>query len=416
VSQAAGTPQVLCVTPVLAEEVRNYLLALIEADLLQQAVSSLAYGEGTFTDRVLTALRLRRQTERRRLDARYPRGRVVSWPWPELRWQARRWWSRGVASPAEIDRWLGAVDQAASRRVGAGVRLVLGREDCSLHTFQAARRAGAQRLYELAIPHYATVRRLMAQEAEAFPDAADSILAEQEYDGARNARKDAEVQLADHFLAPSQFVRDSLTACGVAAERITTIPYACSPVEPAAADQAVRKPLVLYVGHLSLRKGTLRLLRVWRRLGAYRTHQLRLIGKLHLPARCLDEYAGTFEHIPHLPRPELWQHYAAARLFVFPSAADGFGVVINEALACGTPVVASSNTGAPGFLTPGVEGLIYPFGDDDALAAALDQMLTRTDETAAMGRAAIELARRWPWEKYREAFRGLVSRLLDNRA
>jgi glycosyltransferase involved in cell wall biosynthesis len=220
------------------------------------------------------------------------------------------------------------------------------------------------------------------------------------------------LQAADHVVVASGFVRDSLQACGFPPQRVTVIPYGCDPVR-ANRDAALRRKEVLYVGNISLRKGIPRLLRVWQRLRAHLTHRLRLVGPLMLPAQFLAEYQGLFDHVPPIPRHQLAEHYARATVLVFPSAADGFGLVLNEALSCGLPVVASSHCGAPGFITPGREGLIYPFGDDDALAAALDRILSRPDEAAAMGRAAAELAQRWTWSHYRSAFYGLVMRLLN---
>lgn len=405
-------PDIICVSPVLPEDVRHQIEALSANSAGLRVFTSFAYTAGSPVERAmrqvdaLVGSSLHRRTERRKLDAHLAR-QLICWPWMDVWQKAARLAGLASGGPRAQDCCFGAIDRIAARSLSTQTQAVIGREDACSRTFRAAKIVGAACLYDLPTAHYQTVRRVMADEAREF---GKHQPLEQEYAHDRNRRKDRELSLADHVVVASSFVRESVEQAGIGRAHVTTIPYGCPPpVVPT----SVRRPVVLYVGHLSLRKGTLRLLRVWKRLGAYRTHQLRLIGKLHLPASALEEYRGNFEHIPHLPRPELWQHYAAARLFVFPSAADGFGIVMNEALACGTPVLASSNTGAPGFITPGVEGLIYPFGDDDALAASLDRMLTRTDETAAMGQAALELARRWSWEEYRRAFVDLVKRLLS---
>jgi glycosyltransferase involved in cell wall biosynthesis len=150
-------------------------------------------------------------------------------------------------------------------------------------------------------------------------------------------------------------------------------------------------------------------------LAAHHSYRLRLIGRLELAPRFLADYAGLYEHVPQLPRAELGKHYASCYAFVMPGAAEGFAVVITEALSHGLPVVASGNSGAAGFITDGEEGLLYPFGDDDKLCVALDRVLSRPAEAAAMGRAAYALAQRWTWRHYREAFVSLVRRLLAER-
>jgi glycosyltransferase involved in cell wall biosynthesis len=134
---------------------------------------------------------------------------------------------------------------------------------------------------------------------------------------------------------------------------------------------------------------------------------------MQLTAKFLGEYAGLFDHVPHLPREELARHYREACTFVFPSANDGFGLVITEALSAGLPVVASTHTGAPGFMTHGREGLVYPFGDDERLCSALDQILSRPEQAAEMGQAAHQLALRWTWRHYRQSFLELVRHLIQ---
>jgi glycosyltransferase involved in cell wall biosynthesis len=134
---------------------------------------------------------------------------------------------------------------------------------------------------------------------------------------------------------------------------------------------------------------------------------------MQLTAKFIGDYAGLFDHVPHLPREELARHYREACALVFPSSSDGFGLVITEALSAGLPVVASTHTGAPGFITPGREGLLYPFGDDDGLCAALDQILSRPEQAAEIGKAAYQLATRWTWRHYRQKFIGLIMQLLE---
>jgi alpha-maltose-1-phosphate synthase len=415
-----AAPEIVCVAPVLAEDVRQYLQALHATGRLRRVVCSLAYGADGPVARALgvldrlTGAHTLHRTQRRRLGP-LPAHALAFHPWPELWTRAGSRLGLCRPGPGVTDRWFEGVDCAAARRLDRGVGLVVGREDGCLHTFGAAHAAGARCLYDLPIAHYATMRAVMAREVAEFPRAATHFHPAEEYRRARNHRKDRELALAGHVVVASPFVRDSLLARGVPGERITVIPYGCDPGLPAAAPAASpgRSRVLLYVGHLSLRKGTLRLLRVWKRLGAYRTHTLRLIGQVQLPAHALAEYAGTYEHLPPLPRSELARHYAAAGAFVFPSAADGFGLVLNEALAAGLPVVASSHTGAPGFITPGRQGLIYPHGADDRLGAALEQIVSDPRRTAAMGREALDLARHWTWRDYRAAFQGLVGQLLD---
>jgi glycosyltransferase involved in cell wall biosynthesis len=410
---------VVQVAPVLAQDVKNQLLALVEAELLRTAVTAFSYADDGVVERLLAVAKRRlgldweRKTEARRVDRRLA-PYLHSNFWGEIGRQIRsQVWSR-VRGPVASDAYLGAVDRKAGRRVCPGVRLVVAREDACLASFQVAHRTGGLCLYDLPTTHYATVRRIMAREEAEFPGASLPYEAHaQEYMPERNNRKDQELATADHVLVPSSFARTSLIAAGVSRERISVIPFGCQPGGFSPLPKgAGRQRIVLAVGNLSLRKGTPRLLRAWKRLGAHRTHRLRLIGQLGLAPNFLADYAGCYEYVPRLPRNELSSHYASAQALVMPACAEGLAVVITEALSFGLPVIASETSGAADIITSGEEGLLYPFGDDAKLCAALDYVLTHPKEAAAMGQAAYRRAQLWTWQHYRETFLREVRRLL----
>lgn len=76
--------------------------------------------------------------------------------------------------------------------------------------------------------------------------------------------------------------------------------------------------------------------------------------------------------------------YASAECLVLPSASEGFPTVVGEALACGTPVVASRVGGVPELVADGDTGWLIPPGDDEELAARLRFVLSRPHVLAEM--------------------------------
>src|ERR1044071_4882900 len=148
-------------------------------------------------------------------------------------------------------------------------------------------------------------------------------------------------------------------------------------------------------------------------LHAYRTHRLRLVGELRLPARFLAEYRGVFEHVPRLPRQALKREYARAQAFLFNAMADGFGHVLTEAMASGTPVLASRNSGAPDLVVPGEHGWLFEYGDDEALACALDKALGSPALLRRMGQSAQCRALSWTSEQFAVAFLKWIRPLLE---
>jgi glycosyltransferase involved in cell wall biosynthesis/GT2 family glycosyltransferase len=102
--------------------------------------------------------------------------------------------------------------------------------------------------------------------------------------------------------------------------------------------------------------------------------------------------------------------YAASDVLVLPSAHEPWGLVVNEAMACGTPVVVSDRVGARvDLVSSGRTGEIYPVGDIEALAGVLQSLRTSPARVEAMGSAARARIDSWSFESclggYLEAFR-----------
>jgi glycosyltransferase involved in cell wall biosynthesis len=85
---------------------------------------------------------------------------------------------------------------------------------------------------------------------------------------------------------------------------------------------------------------------------------------------------------------------ARATVFVLPSHAEGMPMSLLEAMAAGCPVIASDVGGIPDVVTDGVNGLLVPAGDRDALALALHRLLVDRELAARLGREGRETIRR----------------------
>lgn len=305
----------------------------------------------------------------------------------------------GGSSVVSADERFERVDQAASRRVGAHLDAVLCREDAAEHTFGRAAECGVMRLYDLPIAHFELSRQLLRAELEAFPELETAIAMDDEYGAERLARKSRELELAEHVLCPSDFVRRSLLAAGCDGDKIRVIPFGCA-VDRGPAAFAKRENVVLSVGQISVRKGSHRLLEVWARLGAHRTHTLRFIGEMRLPKQYLRKFHGVFEHVAPMPREALVREYASAKFCVFNSMSEGMAIVIAEALSAGTPVIASRNSGAEEIVAGNEEGVLVDYGDDEALAHAIASLLESPQRLTRMSGHASARARSRTWQTY----------------
>jgi glycosyltransferase involved in cell wall biosynthesis len=106
---------------------------------------------------------------------------------------------------------------------------------------------------------------------------------------------------------------------------------------------------------------------------------------------------------------ELPAFFRLADVFVLPSRHEPWGLIVNEAMACGCPVIVSNDVGSHADLvTDGVEGCVYPVGDIAALTAALHRVFATPTNAGAMGQAAKKRIETWSFE---EDIRGLRAAL-----
>jgi starch synthase len=273
-------------------------------------------------------------------------------------------------------------------------------EDSASGTFAKARRLDLERIWDLPLPHYQTIESLWQTEAGRWPEALDGGPPIEP--AWKRRRKDRELGLATRIVVASAFTRQSLEGRDVRVP-IAVVPYGF-PVDlfaPRPARPAGRFT-VLSVGTHDLRKGTPYLLEAWRR-AAIPNAELHLIGPLKLAKPFVDRYAGLFRHSAHVPKSALGAHYASADLLAFPTLGDGFGLVMQEAMCCGTPVVTTPCGGGPECITDGADGWLIPPGNIDALVERLRDVAANRDRAFAVGVAARARAERWTWRNAGDA-------------
>ena len=183
-----------------------------------------------------------------------------------------------------------------------------------------------------------------------------------------------EMTWTDYHCVASTVVKAQLVADGVAPDDIVVVPYGAHPaVFPKRTTPPPAQPRILFAGQLTLRKGLHYLLGALERVGSP-DWTLDCYGPLSDETTMdFERYAGdtpVHRHGP-LPQSELAQAMARSTLLVLPSAEEAFGLVVAQALQVGIPCLVSDRVGAKDLIVEGENGSIVPFGDRDALAAAL---------------------------------------------
>ena len=100
-----------------------------------------------------------------------------------------------------------------------------------------------------------------------------------------------------------------------------------------------------------------------------------------------------------LPKERVAQLMAAANVFVLPSKIESFGLTLLEASAAGVPVVCSNAGGIPEVFRDGFDALLYPPGDDDAMARAIIRLIQDKELAKKVRANALKTASKFTWER-----------------
>jgi len=285
----------------------------------------------------------------------------------------------------------------AGRIAARGARVLHGFETAALEAFRIARASGVACVLHAVSPPGEFTRRLHAREARRYPALADTLprAADSQADRQRRRR---ELELADHVITYSAFMRRLLVAEGVLPEKVSVAPRSVRLDEcwVPEAQMSRRRDLpfrAVFVGNLTQHKGLGYLLDAWRKLRLPDAELVLIGGRVGRGRWLLEQARFGVRHVGRVRHDELRTHLADAHVFVFPTLADGYGVVVPEAMAAGLPVIATSNCCAPELMRQGQDGFIVGAGDAASLAMRIEQLYRNRDLCLRMGRSAQQTAR-----------------------
>jgi glycosyltransferase involved in cell wall biosynthesis len=164
----------------------------------------------------------------------------------------------------------------------------------------------------------------------------------------------------------------------------------------------LEKPFVMYAGQWRQHKNLVRLLKAFRVVRQQMDATLVFVGKVD-PAFPIIQRTITEQKLENdvvltgfVDDADLPLYYNAAAVFAFPSLSEGFGLPPLEAMACGTPVVASSAPPMPEILGQAAR-YFDPQSVDDLASTLLDRL--RKPPSAAERQAGFAQVRQYSWEQ-----------------
>jgi glycosyltransferase involved in cell wall biosynthesis len=356
----------------------------------------------------------------RRVFAELPPSRIMTTPWRELvRQTVRRVGLNSLVRHetgwASCDAIYRALDRHVAHALRRGMicpRLVYAYEDGALETFHESNRQGIGTVYELPVTYWRVIHQIFAEERELRPAWASTLDALLD-SPAKLQRKDLELALSDAVVVPSRFAAESLRLAPERPRRIEIFPYGvASPVDAPVAERREHEPLrILYAGKLTQQKGLAYLFEALSRFEY--PYQLSLAGPLPTFCEALKAALGRPNHrwLGILPHARLLKEMMRNHVFIFPSLAEGFGLVVAEALSVGLPVITTTNTCGPEIMTDGDEGFIVPIRDPEAIADKLTLLYEDESRRRAMAEAAKQRAAQVNWARFEDRVAGLVREL-----
>lgn len=253
-------------------------------------------------------------------------------------------------------------DKLAALRLHDPGKIFVGWSSFSLHTLRKARSRGAVIVVERGSSHIEYQRDILAEEYRRF-GVISSLPHPQVVE-----KELAEYAEADFIAVPSRFVCDTFRAKGFPEEKLIHVPYGVDTLKfsPLGKQDSIFR--IIYCGGITVRKGVHYLLRAFAELrlpGA----ELWLIGALSEESRAVlgPHLSPGVRHLGPFPQPELAKYYSQGSVFCMPSIEEGLAMVQAQAMACGLPVICTTNTGGGDIVRDGIDGYVIPIRDVGAI-------------------------------------------------
>ncbi|MFZ5447689.1 MAG: glycosyltransferase family 4 protein [Thermodesulfobacteriota bacterium] len=287
-------------------------------------------------------------------------------------------------------------DHHASWHIPSDTEIFVGLSSGALHSLRRAKSLGAKTVLERGSTHMLHQVKVLTEEYERLgikaiivhPRVVDKEL--------------AEYQEADFISVPSICVKRTFLEQGIPEGKLIQNPYGVnltnfypSPKQ----DQIFR---VVHCGNLSLRKGVHYLLQAFRELNLPNA-ELWLIGDITPEiSPFLKKFAspriilkGTF------PERELHRQLSQGSVFCLASIEEGLAMVQAMAMACGLPVVITTQTGGEDIVRNGVDGFIVPIRDVEALKEKILYFYENEEARRTMGTSALNRVKQgFTWKDY----------------
>jgi glycosyltransferase involved in cell wall biosynthesis len=289
-------------------------------------------------------------------------------------------------------------DRSVTNSLSPGFDLFVGWSGCNLWSLHRAKELGAKTVIERGSSHMHYQTEILKEEYERwglkFTETHPGI-----YEREIKSYADA-----DKITVPSLFAKRTFLEEGIPESKLIHVPYGTSLTEfyPAPKEDDIFR--VIHCGGINLRKGVQYLLQAFYELNLPKA-ELWLVGSI---APEIEPFLVKYQSDRIIlkgtyPQKQLRLLYSQCSVFCLASIEDGFGMVIPQAMACGLPVIHTTNTGGEDIVRDGIDGFCIPIRAVEALKEKILFFYENPDLRDEMGRNALKQAvKALTWDVYGE--------------
>lgn len=219
----------------------------------------------------------------------------------------------------------------------------------------------------------------------------------------------------DYISVPSKFAKQTYIDRGIDPAKLIQVPYGVNLdiFKPVLKEDNIFR--IISVGNFSIRKGIHYLLQAFSEL-KLKNSELVLIGPISSEIKTfLKKYRDCYKHLGAIPHLQLYKYLSQGSVFVLPSIEEGLAMVIPQAMACGLPVICTTNTGGSDIIRDGIEGFNVPIRDINALKEKILYLYEHDEERKHMSENALKRAKEFTWDNYGEKIVAEYKKILSSR-
>ncbi|MDZ8188202.1 MAG: glycosyltransferase family 4 protein [Nostoc sp. ChiSLP02] len=316
-------------------------------------------------------------------------------------------WLRGDRN---LQLWfLEQFDSSVTKLLSPGFDLFVGWSGASFWSVHKAKELGAKTIIERGSSHIHYQTEILKEEYERW-----GLQFTETHPGIYT-REIKSYDDADKIAIPSLFVKRTFLEQGIPEKKLIHVPYGTSLAEfyPVPKEDNIFR--VIHCGTISLRKGVQYLLQAFHELNLPDA-ELWFVGSTDPE---IEPFLAKYQNDKIIykgkqPQNQLRWFYSQCSVFCLASIEEGLAMVQPQAMACGLPIIHTTNTGGEDIVRDGIDGFCVPIRDVEAIKEKILFLYENPDRRLEMANNALKQARKsLSWDDYGQKIISAYSKILQ---